>query len=274
MALPQVPAGYNVPASVSLEDFWSNPSLYRPAASATPGRVGDISPALLDQTQTSLGTALRGELPQDVQNLLRQSAAEYGVAAGIPGSQFAGYRGLRNLGLTSLNQINRAQDALRSFITTPAQSISLGLQSRSLGLAETEANRKYAMQMANQSAIRQAQNEALRQQQSDAWNAGRTSYWGGSGGGTTYGLQPMLSSGGGYQPVSAPSWQQPTLQTPTWENPYQAFGSGYQWEPSTYVPNESPFSAVPYGAEETATGIGSMDYDYNPESYDWGVQYS
>lgn len=52
----------------------------------------------------NIGSALSGQVPQDVQNLIATKAAEYGIATGMPGSQIAAYSGLRNLGLTSLDQ--------------------------------------------------------------------------------------------------------------------------------------------------------------------------
>lgn len=53
----------------------------------------------------------RGELPQDVQDLITRKAAEQGIATGTSGSDFNKYRGLRNLGLTSLQATDRALDS-------------------------------------------------------------------------------------------------------------------------------------------------------------------
>lgn len=49
-----------------------------------------------------IGSMLRGELPQGVKDQLAREAAAYGVTSGTTGSQFSGYRGLRQLGLNSL----------------------------------------------------------------------------------------------------------------------------------------------------------------------------
>lgn len=46
---------------------------------------------------------LRGEIPQDVINLLGQQAAERGIGSGVGGSQFSNADYLRSLGLTSLD---------------------------------------------------------------------------------------------------------------------------------------------------------------------------
>lgn len=99
---------------------------------------GVLPQYLLDQTAQSLSGALRGELPQDVQDLLQQQAAEYGVASGFPGSQFAGYRGLRNLGLTSMDRIREAEKQLSGQFTTPAQAEQLA-QGRSKIALESQA---------------------------------------------------------------------------------------------------------------------------------------
>lgn len=64
------------------------------------------------KTFSNLGGALRGELPQDVTDQIARSAAEFGVASGMPGSEFASYQGLRNLGLTSLSRMQHAEDLL------------------------------------------------------------------------------------------------------------------------------------------------------------------
>jgi hypothetical protein len=81
------------------------------ATSATTNSQSGI-PELRPKVVSTLDTALSGGLPQDVVDQMRQHAAEFGVASGMPGSEFSGYQGLRNLGLTSLSQINRAQDLL------------------------------------------------------------------------------------------------------------------------------------------------------------------
>lgn len=69
-------------------------------------------PELRPQVVSNLSGALNGELPQDVVDQINQHAAEFGVASGMPGSEFAGYQGLRNLGLTSLARMQHAEDLL------------------------------------------------------------------------------------------------------------------------------------------------------------------
>lgn len=54
---------------------------------------------------------LRGELPQDVINLIGTNAAERGVAGGIGGSQFSNAEYLKALGLTSLGEKEKGAKA-------------------------------------------------------------------------------------------------------------------------------------------------------------------
>lgn len=63
-------------------------------------KVGDI-----------IGSELRGELPADVLAQMQRSSAAYGVGSGTLGSEFSGYRGLRNLGLSSLELQNKGISA-------------------------------------------------------------------------------------------------------------------------------------------------------------------
>lgn len=116
-------------------------------------------PSLYSGVANSLQTALKGELPQDVVNQIQQRAAEFGVASGLPGSQFAGYQGLRNLGLTSLDRIKDAEKAISQTWMTPAQQAQATLNAMQQGYEN----------QANQLKLNQAY-EMQRQQQSNAWN--------------------------------------------------------------------------------------------------------
>lgn len=64
---------------------------------------------LTKSASSIIGSALSGEIPQDVQDQIQNSAAEQAVAGGMPGSSrisgsLYGNRTLRDVGLTSLNQ--------------------------------------------------------------------------------------------------------------------------------------------------------------------------
>lgn len=74
-------------------------------------------PALEAQSSKVIGQELQGEVPQDVQNLLAQQAAERGVATGVgTDSPNANAAYLRALGLTSLGQIQEGQQNLTSAV--------------------------------------------------------------------------------------------------------------------------------------------------------------
>lgn len=60
----------------------------------------------------------RGELPQDVQNLIGRQAAEMGITTGTSGSDFDKYRSLRNLGLTSLQATDQALNSAARWMQT------------------------------------------------------------------------------------------------------------------------------------------------------------
>jgi len=83
---------------------------------------------LATKVKSNLSSALAGQLPQDVIDQIATHAAEFGVASGMPGSQFAQYRGLRDLGLTSLNRMDQATQTLLPYVTrSPYQPNMTGL---------------------------------------------------------------------------------------------------------------------------------------------------
>lgn len=82
------------------------------------------APALEAKSSENIAAEMRGEVPQDVMNLLGQQAAERGVATGSPGSPNANAAYLRALGLTSLQQEQTGQaDLTRAYARNPAAPI-------------------------------------------------------------------------------------------------------------------------------------------------------
>lgn len=67
---------------------------------------------LASASSANILSNLRGELPQDVVNLLGQQAAERGVGSGVSGSQFSNADYLRSLGLTSLGLKEKGEAGL------------------------------------------------------------------------------------------------------------------------------------------------------------------
>lgn len=76
---------------------------------------------LRDQTTSDIQSMVSGEVPKDVENLLARKAAERGITMGTSGSQFQAYDELRNLGLTSLDMINRGLDSAMKWIDLTAR---------------------------------------------------------------------------------------------------------------------------------------------------------
>jgi len=85
------------------------------------GGASTLPPDLLNSTSGNLREALAGQLPQDTIDLIRQKAAEFGVGSGTSGSELAANQGLRTLGLTSLDQKNRATQSMLPFYISPLQ---------------------------------------------------------------------------------------------------------------------------------------------------------
>lgn len=71
---------------------------------------------LTGQASSNILSNLSGQIPQDVQNLMAQQAAERGVATGSPGSPNSNAALLRGLGLTSLDLQNQGQQQLTAAI--------------------------------------------------------------------------------------------------------------------------------------------------------------
>lgn len=154
---------------------------------------------MLTGTKNVISEMLRGELPEGVKQQLLDQAAAYGVASGTSGSQFAGFRGLRQLGLNSLQYMQSGVNSAEQWVRTaaaiaqaPLMNLGLGFISQTAGLAFQEE-------------------EARRQQESllGKWSLGNFltdastslmetgAMW---GGGSTGGAQPMSSwFGGGNQ---------------------------------------------------------------------------
>lgn len=111
-------------------------------------------PALEEQSSANIGSELRGELPTDVLNRLRQASAERGVATGSPGSPNTNAAYLRALGLTSLDLTGRGQAELTTAegrnpaapIYDPSAQLITPYQGAQLGAEQTRLNQEYQME--------------------------------------------------------------------------------------------------------------------------------
>lgn len=261
----------------------TTPLDYIPKVNTGPN-AGGLPPALLKKTAASLSGALSGELPEDVQNLLRQQAAEYGVASGAPGSQFQSYRGLRNLGLTSLDRIKGAENLLAPNFTSPLQTQQLALATGTAqaGVAQNQA------QLAQQKELEQARlaqgqtqfnrgqelsREQLAQQaslaaagESGANYRASLGLGGGAGGG---GSRGGGVGGGGASPFLGGPLNS-SFDAGPWSTGYGAPVGGHGTGPTggtTYdygYDNPSVVTGVPYD-----DGYGGSDYS-SQDLYDYG----
>lgn len=103
----------------------------------------------------NIQSGLAGELPQDVVNQIKQRSAEFGVATGMPGSQFAGYQGLCNLGLTSLDQQRWAANQFQPNVRS-ALDYGTWLDKFNVEREEAERQRQLALQQQQELAAMQA----------------------------------------------------------------------------------------------------------------------
>lgn len=74
------------------------------------------------QSSANIGSALRGELPEDVIGAIQQQAAERGISTGAYGSPNANAAYLRALGLTSLDQQRFGEQALTGAVARGTQA--------------------------------------------------------------------------------------------------------------------------------------------------------
>ncbi len=103
----------------------------------------------------NIQAGLRGELPEDVRNLIIDRSAVQSQFGGYSGSQAAGYNELRNLGLTSLQRMdtamNQSAQALAQYSSmVPTTSVSSMFMSPSdrIALAQGERNQQFQRDMA------------------------------------------------------------------------------------------------------------------------------
>jgi hypothetical protein len=156
----------------------------------SPGYSGGIPSYTMAKAIANINSGLSGELPQDVVDQIRTHAAEFGVGSGLSGSDFSGYNGLKNLGLTSLQRQDDATKSLMPFFQTPG------------GQAQGDQFNVNNITRANQ--ITAAQAAAARDAAQTNWNATRRpnvmgGYGGGGGGGT-----PAPIMGGSLSGVGGP----------------------------------------------------------------------
>lgn len=235
------------------------PQLTTLASEIPEGYVGaQIPDYLMGQTATNLNAALRGQLPADVVDFLRNQAAEGAVASGMPGGaayqgSLPNYSSLRTLGLTSLDRMKDAENIVSRFFTSPLQ----------------------AAEMAQK---QQALDAGIRQQQAYNWNNQGP-------------FTPPIASSGGYSgtPVGRTT---PARSTPVPGQNYDpnlspwGTGSSYSnpWQPITgdltqYTGWGNTSSGLgeydPTASfDEGADWLGLGDTQYDPFNFESGLEYA
>lgn len=79
--------------------------------------------SMRDSGTAAIASMVKGEIPADVENLIERQAAERGVSLGYGGSQFGTNQLVRNLGLTSLDLVQKGLDSASRWMGQ-AQSVA------------------------------------------------------------------------------------------------------------------------------------------------------
>ena len=103
----------------------SNPNPFGDLSSLYPNLSGTNA-----QVSSNIMNELNGVLSPGTINNLRNNAASFGVSSGLPGSQFSGYQGLANLGLTTEKMQQQGLQDYLSAITgiSKTQTVDPALQ--------------------------------------------------------------------------------------------------------------------------------------------------
>ena len=114
-------------------------------------RIAPGTQQVIQQQVANLQAGLRGELPEDVRNLIIDRSAVQSQFGGYSGSQAAGYNELRNLGLTSLQRIDTAMgqsaQALQQYSSmVPTTSVGSMFMSPSARIAFAQGERNQQFQ--------------------------------------------------------------------------------------------------------------------------------
>ena len=126
MPTPNYPLNFSSSAYGAVPYQTQRPkSIYEESQKANPNLISQGASA-----DSVIGNQLSGTLSPQTVNAIHDRSAEFGVSSGMPGSQFAGSMGLRNLGLTVENLQNQGlQNYLNSLKTIGSQQLDPTLTS-------------------------------------------------------------------------------------------------------------------------------------------------
>jgi len=118
---------YNPPPGVGAGAFGRTPGAVGPPPS-TYAQVGNVAPALPQLTKSAtdvVGSELSGQLSPGTINFLQDTAARFGISAGMPGMGAGGFGSnqfLRNLGMTSEGLSQRGVQDYQGILGTLAST--------------------------------------------------------------------------------------------------------------------------------------------------------
>ena len=236
---------------------------------ANAGRIPN-APALEEASSANIGSALRGEVPTDVMNVLAQGAAERGVRTGSPMGPATNTDYLKSLGLTSTGMMNTGQQWLSAAdARNPAAQVT-----PAAGLYQTIEQQKLAeRQLAQQLQIAEMNNAT--QRAIAAMGGSR----GGGGGGGTPSIAPipqfpdLFPDDEGNTPYIDPNAVARTSSSGSSENrwmplpsdPYFDLGSG--WTPQ-------PTPTPSFGTLFPDNNWSDLGGGYNPSAFGTNTGYS
>jgi len=240
-----------VPGAIGL------PNVYNDVAGAFPGLSGNLG-----KLSATIGSELSGELDPETIAMLQNTAAQFGIGAGVPLSPFVGAKGLRQLGLTAEAQKSKGAADLLAALPTVAKTLTVSPETQ-LDVANRNATFNAAPDP--QAAAREAErlfNAYLAKTQRGG--GGGISYGGGGGGAPRNLNAPANFNAGPWAPFSGDSvWG----SIPT--TPYYA-GTGINWGAQGGAPQDlwsgtrGGFPGPEGGSYATPGGGGFMDWFNDP----------
>lgn len=175
--------------------------------------------AIMEQASSNIQSQLRGELPKDVEEQIRRYGAEAGVGSGTSGSEFAGARTARDLGLTSLTLEERGLSSAERWIAQSRSRVPLFnaasmFISPAMGLQNAQFNTTNQWNVDWLQAQLEAKGEVWEQYAMDsikqvddlAFSAASFYAGGGMGGGGAGGMMGMFGGGGSGGPPAGSTY--------------------------------------------------------------------
>jgi len=241
-----------VPGNIGL------PSPYQDIAGVFPNLSGNLG-----ALSGNISSDLAGELDPQTIAMLQNTAAQFGIGAGVPLSPFSGSRGLRHLGLTAEHQRQQGAQNLLSGLPTIANTLTVK--------PETQlevANRNAVLNAAPdpEKAAREAQRLfELYLSRLGGGRQGGMSFGGGGGGG---GSQPRNANAGVFDSPWAPFQPQAVTGSRPTETPWA--GTGITWGQNQASPQDlwagarGGFQGPEGGSYATPGGGGFQDWFNDP----------